>query len=49
MFQPENKSAYPSAIVRAVEPDDYQALQNIYAQPGTYSGTLQMPLPSEQL
>jgi putative acetyltransferase len=36
-----------TAIVRAVEPDDYAAVKEIYAQPNAYSGTLQMPLPSE--
>lgn len=35
--------------VRAVEPEDYQALKDIYAQPGVYYGTLQMPLPSANI
>ena len=34
-------------LIRAVEPSDYLAVQQIYAQPGVYSGTLQMPFPTE--
>ena len=37
------------ALIRAAEPEDYAALQNIYAQPGAYFGTLQMPFPTVQL
>ncbi|MGE0624144.1 MAG: GNAT family N-acetyltransferase [Pseudomonadales bacterium] len=32
--------------IRAVEPEDYEALRDIYAQPNAYYGTLQMPFPS---
>jgi putative acetyltransferase len=32
-----------------VEPEDYQAVQAIYAQPRAYTWTLQMPFPSEHL
>ena len=46
---PKNTSAYPEAVVRAVEPDDYEALKTIYAQRGVYYGTLQMPFPSAQM
>jgi putative acetyltransferase len=35
--------------IRAAEPEDYHAVQAIYAQPGAYFGTLQMPFPSAQL
>ena len=45
----KNKSAYPEAVVRAVEPEDYQTLQAIYAQRGAYYGTLQLPFPSAQM
>lgn len=38
--QPDN------VVIRAVEPEDYEALKRIYEQPGAYSGTLQMPYPS---
>ena len=36
-------------IIRAAEPEDYLGLRDVYAQPGTYSGTMQLPLPSAQL
>jgi len=32
--------------IRAVEPDDYEAVKSIYEQPGAYFGTLQLPYPS---
>ena len=32
--------------IRSCEPEDYQALQNIYGQPKAIWGTLQLPLPS---
>jgi putative acetyltransferase len=35
-----------TVTIRAVEPEDYEALREIYAQPGAYYGTLQMPFPS---
>ncbi|MCU1716065.1 GNAT family N-acetyltransferase [Pseudomonas sp. 5P_3.1_Bac2] len=35
--------------IRHLEPDDYPAVQQIYAQPQVYAGTLQMPLPSLDL
>ena len=38
-----------SITIRAAEPEDYNAVQAIYAQPGAYFGTLQMPYPSAQL
>ena len=36
-------------VIRAVEPEDYEALRDIYAQPGAYYATLQMPFPSLKL
>lgn len=36
-------------MIRAAEPDDYQGLQLLYAQPRAYSGTLQLPLPSAEM
>lgn len=44
-----NESAYPDAIVRAVEPEDYPSIQAIYAQRGKYFGTLQSPYPSQPM
>lgn len=35
-------------LIRHAEPEDYAALQGIMAQPGTYSGTLQMPYPTAE-
>ena len=42
-FSPED------VTIRAVEPEDYEALRDIYAQPNAYYGTLQMPFPSAHL
>lgn len=42
-----NKPSNTDVTIRSVEPDDYVAVTNIYAQPGAYSGTLQMPMQSE--
>lgn len=36
-------------VIRAAEPEDYRDLQDVYAQPGAYTGTLQMPFPSARL
>lgn len=36
-------------VIRAVEPDDYQAVCDIYAQPRACYGTLQLPFPSAQV
>lgn len=55
MTDPEDRtdSARPysaaDVTIRAVEPEDYEALRDIYAQPNAYSGTLQMPFPSANL
>lgn len=35
--------------VRAAEPEDYRAVQEIYAQPRAQAGTLQLPFPSLEL
>jgi putative acetyltransferase len=35
-----------SVTIRAAEPGDYQAVQQIYAQRGAYFGTMQLPYPS---
>lgn len=35
-------------VIRAVEPEDYAALRDIYAQPLAMHGTLQMPFPSAE-
>lgn len=44
MTEPDPPATQPAAIeVRAVEPEDYAALQAIYAQPLAVTGTLQMP------
>ena len=34
--------------IRAAEPDDFAAVQAVYAQPNAYRGTLQMPYPSAE-
>ena len=46
--KPEPASRFdPNMVtIRAVEPEDYEALRDIYAQPRVCFGTLQMPLPS---
>jgi putative acetyltransferase len=49
MFHIKNESAFPEAIVRAVEPEDYPMLKAIYEQPDVLSNTLQLPFPSVQL
>ena len=38
-----------AVLIRAAEPQDYQGLQAIYAQPQAYTGTLQLPLPSAEM
>ena len=38
-----------NVVIRAAEPEDYQAFQEIYAQSRVCYGTLQMPFPSAQL
>jgi putative acetyltransferase len=40
---------FDSPAIRAVEPDDYEALREVYAQPRAYANTLQMPFPSARL
>jgi putative acetyltransferase len=35
--------------IRGCEPDDYEALRDIHAQPKTVRGTLQLPFPSKAL
>ena len=35
-------------VIRATEPDDFTYVRDIYAQPGAYAGTLQMPHPTAQ-
>lgn len=35
-------------VIRAVEPEDFAALRDIYAQPLAMHGTLQMPYPSAE-
>ena len=37
-----------AVTIRAVEPDDYEAVRSIYEQPGAYYGTLQLPFPRAQ-
>ena len=36
-------------IVRATEPTDFDAIRETMAQPRTYAGTLQVPLPSAEM
>ena len=43
------KDAGQKVVIRAAEPADYDALHEIYAQPRSYAGTLQLPFPSAQL
>lgn len=43
MTKPSNESAYPDAVIRAVEPEDFRALKAVYEQPRAYFSTLQMP------
>ena len=38
-----------NVTIRSAEPDDYTALQAIYAGPGAYHGTLQMPFPTKEM
>lgn len=38
-----------SIVIRRVEPEDFQGLQRIHAQPRAVWGTLQLPFPSVQL
>lgn len=47
MAEPEDFETRVS--IRAIEPEDYQALHDIYAQPGVIYGTLQMPFPPAEL
>ena len=35
--------------IRRVEPGDYKAVQQIFAQPNVLRGTLQVPFPSEEM
>lgn len=46
MPRPTNESAYPEAVIRAVEPEDFRALKDLYEQPRAHFGTLQMPYPT---
>lgn len=41
-----NPTRTDGIFVRAVEPEDYRGLKEIYEQPNAYFGTLQMPLPT---
>jgi putative acetyltransferase len=45
----DQKSGYPvdKIVIRHSEPADARGIQAIYAQPNAYSGTLQLPYPSE--
>ena len=45
----ESDSLTRQVVIRAVEPGDYEALRDIYAQPRACHWTLQMPFPSAQL
>jgi putative acetyltransferase len=36
-------------VIRAVEPEDYEALQDIHSQPKVIWGTAQVPLPSKAM
>jgi putative acetyltransferase len=36
-------------VIRAAEPEDYEALQDVHAQPKVIWGTAQMPFPSKAL
>jgi len=45
----ESDSLTHQVVIRAVEPDDYAALRDIYAQPRAWQWTLQMPFPSAEL
>lgn len=38
-----------SVVLRAVEPEDYAAISEIYAQPKALTYTMQMPFPSKQM
>jgi len=35
--------------IRHTEPNDFIGVQALYAQPGAYSGTLQLPYPAQQM
>jgi len=43
------KTANARVAIRAVEPDDYAALRELYAQPEACRWTLQLPFPSTEL
>ena len=45
----DGTSAPSEIFIRAVEPEDYEALRDIYAQPRACRWTLLMPLPSAAL
>lgn len=38
-----------SLVIRSVEARDYQQIQALHSQPSVYAGTLQLPMPSEEL
>lgn len=35
--------------IRAAEPQDYEGLRDVYAEPGAYFGTMQLPFPTAQM
>lgn len=47
--RPQDDPGRPVAVVRRVKPDDYEALYDLYSQPGVIRGTLQMPFPSMEV
>jgi putative acetyltransferase len=49
MSHPNGNGNGNDVIIRSAEPEDYEGLRQVYAQPGVYFGTLQLPLPSSQM
>jgi L-phenylalanine/L-methionine N-acetyltransferase len=39
----------PNLRIRSIEPEDYRAMQALFALPGVIRGTLQLPFPSVEL
>ena len=43
---PRSEDVHENLVIRAQEPEDYAAVQQIYAQPNAYRNTLQLPFAS---
>lgn len=45
----EKKVRQEDITIRHAEPDDYQAIQEIFSYPKAFAGTLQLPFPSQEM